>query len=75
RKLELQDFNFLNERSTNKEAKNLKSLKEREDLMKSLENHDFNQSKTAKALKIPVSTLHDRIKRLSIELPKKMRRS
>ena len=74
RKLDVQDFNFLNERYKNKEAKNLKNLKEREDLMKSLENHDFNQSKTAKALKIPVSTLHDRIKRLSIELPKKMRR-
>jgi transcriptional regulator with GAF, ATPase, and Fis domain len=68
--LEIKDFNFLDDRQKNRESKNLKSQKEREELMLKLEEHNFNQSKTAKALAIPISTLHDRIKRLSIDLPR-----
>lgn len=51
-----------------------KNQEEREKLLEVLRQNDFNQSKAARELKLPISTLHDRIRRLSIEIPSRRRR-
>ncbi|TVQ80415.1 MAG: FHA domain-containing protein [Bradymonadales bacterium] len=64
--LELEDFRFLTMAAIGQRGRDPEENKKRREIEKALKDNHFNQSRTARALKLPVSTLHDRMKRYGI---------
>lgn len=64
-------FLFLDDLSRAKLMPRPEEIKERQAILSALESNNFNQSKAAKDLGVAVSTLHDRIRRFRIDIPKR----
>jgi len=68
---EVKHFRFLKGASRQQLPQSQQEVEERISLLHALEAHNYNQTKTAQSIGLPVSTLHDRIKRYGIEIRKK----
>jgi len=68
--LEAGHFSFLGRCKEWALLQNPKERAKREEILMALEKNHFSQTRTARALKLPISTLHDRIRRYGIEVKK-----
>lgn len=71
KKIGIEHFRFIKELEKLQLDESPEDRAERQRLLECLERNAYNQSQSSRELGIPVSTLHDRIRRLGIEIPKK----
>lgn len=69
--IELEDLSFLKEADQFQKLNSSKDLDRRQEIEEALASHNFSQTKAAQALGIPISTLHDRMKKYGIEKKRK----
>jgi transcriptional regulator with GAF, ATPase, and Fis domain len=67
----LDDLHFLQQAQRFQLLQNPKEQEKRREIERALMENNFSQTRTARALKLPISTLHDRMKKLGIETKKR----